>query len=127
VKSISIKPTLFDFIVLFIFLLLPVTFSYFLYTNHYFIGTSFVEIYQNNNLLCKEPISKNQELKFHNFTVEIKDNKVRMKESHCPYKICVHTGWISKPYQQIVCVPNRVLIKITSEEKRFNKIDSVTY
>lgn len=46
----------------------------------------------------------------HLMTVQIKNGAVRAKESTCKNKICVHTGWISKDGQSIVCVPNRVII-----------------
>ena len=47
--------------------------------------------------------------------VEYKDGRVRMKESDCPDQICVQSGWISTPPQQIVCLPYRVVIKVVSD------------
>lgn len=44
--------------------------------------------------------------------VEIKDGKVRVTEAPCPDKICVQRGWISKKGQQIICVPNQLIISI---------------
>ncbi len=44
--------------------------------------------------------------------IEIKDNRVRVVASPCRKKICVNTGWIDKPYQTIVCAPNRVVIRL---------------
>lgn len=55
--------------------------------------------------------------------VEIKNDKVRMFSSPCPDKLCVREGYISKPGQMIVCVPNRVILKI---EGRAN-LDALTY
>ncbi len=46
----------------------------------------------------------------HLMTVQTKNGAVRVEESTCKNKICVHTGWISKDGQSIVCVPNRVII-----------------
>lgn len=43
-------------------------------------------------------------------TVQVKSGAIRVVKSTCPLKICVHTGWISKDGQVIVCVPNRVII-----------------
>jgi hypothetical protein len=43
--------------------------------------------------------------------IEVGKNKVRMVDSACEDKICVHTGWISKPGQQIVCIPNQVVLR----------------
>ncbi len=43
-------------------------------------------------------------------TVEVKSGAIRVEKSTCKRKICVHTGWISRSGQSIVCVPNRVII-----------------
>lgn len=43
-------------------------------------------------------------------TVQVKDGAIRAKDSTCKNKICVHTGWISRDGQSIVCVPNRIII-----------------
>jgi hypothetical protein len=43
-------------------------------------------------------------------TVQVKNGAIRAKESTCKNKICVHTGWISKDGQSIVCVPNHIII-----------------
>lgn len=47
--------------------------------------------------------------------VEYRDGRVRMKEADCPDQICVQSGWISTPQQQIVCLPYRVVIKVVSD------------
>ncbi|HHV62586.1 MAG TPA: NusG domain II-containing protein [Firmicutes bacterium] len=44
--------------------------------------------------------------------LEIQDGKVRIAESNCPEQVCVRTGWISRPGQSIICVPNRVMVYI---------------
>ncbi len=44
--------------------------------------------------------------------IEVSGNQVRMLSSDCPDKICIHMGWISKPGQVIVCMPNRVIITL---------------
>ena len=49
-------------------------------------------------------------------TIEIKDGKVRMIEAHCPNLQCVHQGWISKGYQSIVCLPNKVIVTIEGDD-----------
>ena len=45
--------------------------------------------------------------------IEIKDEHVRVVDSPCKRRICVHTGWIHKPYQTIICAPNRVVISLS--------------
>ena len=51
--------------------------------------------------------------------IQIKDNKVRVTNSACREKICVRSGWINKTGQIIVCVPNKVVIKINGEKHDF--------
>lgn len=46
--------------------------------------------------------------------VEISGGRVRMVDSACPDKLCVRTGWISRPGSSVVCLPNRVVIEIRS-------------
>ena len=48
--------------------------------------------------------------------LEISDGRVRMVDSACPDKLCVRTGWISRPGESIVCLPNRVVIEVKSGE-----------
>lgn len=45
--------------------------------------------------------------------VEFSEGKVRIKEANCPDKVCVRTGWASKPGEIIVCLPYRVIIKVS--------------
>lgn len=44
--------------------------------------------------------------------IEVDGQFIRMVDSACPDKICVHQGRKSQPGDAIVCLPNRVLIKI---------------
>jgi len=57
--------------------------------------------------------------------IEVKDQRVRVVESSCFQKICVNTGWINRPGQNIICLPNKVLVTI--EGKESFKIDGVSY
>ena len=47
--------------------------------------------------------------------IEVKDGRVRAKEADCPNQDCVHQGWISKPGQQIVCLPHKLTVDIVDE------------
>lgn len=47
--------------------------------------------------------------------IEFGQAKVRMKESPCPDGICESWGWISELGQIIVCMPNKVVIRIIEE------------
>lgn len=43
---------------------------------------------------------------------ELKDGKIKMISSPCPDKLCIQQGWVSRPGQTIVCVPNAVSISV---------------
>jgi len=97
----------------------------FIFSTQHFSGEKIVYIKYNNHVL-KYPLKQNREIKLKNgkIVIEIKNKKVHVKESDCPEKICVLTGWISNPGQIIVCVPNKLIIKIISEKEQ--KIDSIS-
>lgn len=50
--------------------------------------------------------------------IEIRDNKVRIIEADCPDKLCIKQGWIAWAPQQIVCLPNRLVVKIVNEQTK---------
>jgi hypothetical protein len=58
-------------------------------------------------------------------TFEIADGKVRMVSSDCRDKVCIGMGWISTNGRSIVCLPNRVIIRITGGRDPA-KVDTVT-
>ena len=47
--------------------------------------------------------------------VMVKDEKVAIVESDCPGMDCVHSGWIGGKGRSLVCLPNRVEIRIEGE------------
>ena len=57
-------------------------------------------------------------------TIEIGKNRIRIKESSCPDKLCIKQGWISKPNEISVCLPNRVSIKVIAKK---DLVDDIAY
>lgn len=55
-------------------------------------------------------------------TVEVEGKRLRMSEAPCPDRICVARGWIEKPGESIVCIPNEIHIYIESGDA----LDAVT-
>jgi len=55
-------------------------------------------------------------------TVEVGNNRVRIKAASCPDQICVKEGWISRVNEMAVCIPNRFIIKIIGEETEIDDI-----
>lgn len=50
--------------------------------------------------------------------LEVDDGAVRLQnmEGLCPRRICSHTGWIRKQGESILCVPNKLFIRIVGVE-----------
>lgn len=48
-------------------------------------------------------------------TVHIEDGRVWVTDADCPDKLCEHTGAISRAGQQIVCLPNAVVISLVGD------------
>ncbi|MDP4109339.1 MAG: NusG domain II-containing protein, partial [Bacillota bacterium] len=45
------------------------------------------------------------------------NGKIRVLSADCPDKVCVRTGFISRPGQSIVCLPSRLVIRLEGESK----------
>ncbi|MFI3141806.1 MAG: NusG domain II-containing protein [Clostridia bacterium] len=56
--------------------------------------------------------------------IEIDGLQVRIIESTCYDHVCENTGYISKAGEVIVCMPNKLLVKIVGEESA-NEYDAV--
>jgi len=47
--------------------------------------------------------------------IGVEGSGIYMIDSACPDKICVHRGVITLPGELIVCLPNRVMIRVLGE------------
>lgn len=59
--------------------------------------------------------------------LEVKQGAIRllpMPDSVCPRKICSHTGWIRRAGETIICVPNRLVVRLTGQGS--TQVDAVT-
>ena len=50
-------------------------------------------------------------------TLVIKDGSVFMKEADCPDKLCIHQGRINREGMELICMPNRVVVRILGKDK----------
>lgn len=48
--------------------------------------------------------------------IEVEDGRIRIRQDDSPRQIGVQTGWISKPPQQVVNLPYRIVINLVSNE-----------
>jgi len=87
-------------------------------------GDEYKKIYFGENME-----GKNIEIKteFGYNKIEIGEGKVRVVEADCPDELDVKQGWISNPGEIIVCLPNRLIIEIKSDEKRDDGVDYISY
>ncbi|TYP57621.1 NusG domain II-containing protein [Thermosediminibacter litoriperuensis] len=58
--------------------------------------------------------------------LEIDRDRVRVVSADCPDKDCVRQGWASRPGQMLVCLPNRVVVKIESDRSS-GELDGVSF
>lgn len=71
-------------------------------------------VFHNGDRIALLPLGNNGVYPFDEYgvTVEVKSGKVRISESDCHDKICEKTGFISSPMQTIVCLPNRISVRL---------------
>ena len=77
-----------------------------------------VVIYREGEKIQELSLDKNTEFFIENSYTNklvVKDKKVAIVESDCPGMDCVHSGWISGKGRSLVCLPNRVEIRIQGE------------
>jgi len=47
--------------------------------------------------------------------IRVEPGRIRVIEASCPDKVDVKQGWISSAHQSIVCLPNRLVIRIEAD------------
>ena len=76
---------------------------------------SVVQIFQDGNLLRELLLTEDVSIEIRgNYlnTVSVQNGCAGFSDSDCPGRVCVHSGWISAAGRSIVCLPNRVEIRI---------------
>ena len=101
-------------------------------------GGCIAEIYQDGRLLQSIPLAQVQE----SYTIEIINdngctNRIEVHTSgigviwaDCPDQLCVHQGFSETPAIPIVCLPNRLVIRLRPESGKENgsdTTDAITY
>ena len=89
------------------------------------------EIYRENDLLYSidlsavtQPYAITIENGKHSNVIWVEKDKISMKSSNCPDKLCVKQGKISNSLMPIVCLPNNITIKIEDSDK--HKVDAIS-
>ncbi|MBN1981684.1 MAG: NusG domain II-containing protein [Chitinivibrionales bacterium] len=77
-------------------------------------------IYKDNTLSAIYPLSQDRSfvIRGHQGAIvcSIEKKRVRVTSADCRNQICVKTGWIQSPFQQIVCAPNHILVVIRQSQ-----------
>ena len=75
----------------------------------------FAEVYLNGNKVMTIPLSRDGEHTLEHLTIVVRGGKLSVKDADCPDKICEKRGEIWRKGQSIVCLPNRIVIKIAGK------------
>ena len=93
-------------------------------------GSNEVLIYRDTMLYGRYPLNQDKTITIHgvhgDVVVCIAHNAVRICQSSCKNQLCVKTGARSKPFHQIVCAPNHVLIIIQSAHLK-DTLDAISH
>lgn len=101
-----------------------------------FIGTNiygrsannYAYVYYNDNVIKKIDLSikgtKEYEVKGFNGSVilETKNNSIRVKSENSPLHLCSNMNYINSTFETIVCLPNKIVIKIVNQNKQIDTV-----
>lgn len=85
------------------------------------------EVYYEDKLILSIDLTKDGEYtvegKLGEVILEVKDKKIRVKKENSPKNICSKEGYIEDNSKTLVCLPNKIIVKIVND----NEIDGVVY
>jgi hypothetical protein len=83
-----------------------------------------VNIFREGRLVARYPLSKNRDVTIDGaigkLVLRIENGSARLVSATCPGKICISAGAIRRPSQEIVCLPNRVMITVSASNSEFD-------
>ncbi len=114
-----------DYILVFLILFSAIYLLFYL-TNYFGnINSTVVIVTVNNKEYGRYDLYKNQEIivydNGHYNKLIINEGIVTMIDADCDDLLCVYSKPIEKSYETIVCLPNRVVVELSSEEE--NELD----
>ena len=99
----------------FLFVIGIILISALLFSVNFFISHNgdTVYIYYDSQLFETAPLNENREINVNDTNVVVIENgSVYMKSATCPDKLCINQGKISDSSRNIVCLPNKVVVKV---------------
>jgi hypothetical protein len=85
-------------------------------------------VYYDNHLIKKIDLSidKSNEyiVKGYNgdVVIETEKNKIRVKKETSPLNLCSKQGWVTSSLESIVCLPNKIVIKMESTKTQVDAV-----
>lgn len=89
-------------------------------------GANCVTVKVDGELTGTYSLAEDREITINNGTniLEIKNGKADMIGANCPDKLCVHQKAVSMNRENIICLPNKVVVEVESSEA--SELDAVT-
>jgi len=88
-------------------------------------GQIYAEVWQDGVLLERVPLTETTnrmiDLDGHN-TIILEGLTARMAAADCPDQVCVRTGTLTRAGQAAVCLPHKVVLRLTGQK---NEVDAV--
>jgi hypothetical protein len=80
-------------------------------------GKEYAEVSIDGEKIARLSLNRNAEFDTAvGVRIAVLNGEVFVSESDCPDRLCIRQGKISRPGRMIVCLPNRVVVKIISDE-----------
>lgn len=100
--------------------------SYILHQSFQHMGSGKVVIKVNAVIEGTYDLNEDQEISINGGSniLQIKNGKASMIEADCPDKLCVHQRAISRNHENIICLPNRVIVEVQSVSE--STLDAMT-
>lgn len=78
------------------------------------------KIYYDKNLIKTVDLNIDQTFTVNGYNgeiyIEVKNEKIRVNEEQSPLHLCSKQGYISSSLETIVCLPNKIVIQIESND-----------
>ncbi|MDY5985596.1 NusG domain II-containing protein [Sporofaciens sp. SGI.106] len=100
--------------------------SYFLHQSFQHMGRGCVVIKVNGVIEGTYNLNEDQEISINGGSniLKIQNGKASMIEADCPDKLCVHQRPISRNHENIICLPNKVIVE--AESMSDSTLDAMT-
>lgn len=85
-------------------------------------GEKVARVYYQNEMVLEIDLSDKSYREYNvngyngNVLIISENGKVRVKEEISPLHLCSKQGWIDSSYETIVCLPNKIIIKIETSQ-----------